>query len=162
MSEMQLQGCVYSPFDYSCEEMIAILGDTLDNDYDSMRVWIRRDLDSLTNHGYNIIRVYHHPEVDTNASPCSLLTPTSSMFRAFDTLLTMLDEEDFKLYVTLTDASDWDWSDMCRRTAVSDTAQFRDWLDTLLTGGGRGYANDATIACWDIVSDVSIEEDTLQ
>jgi outer membrane protein assembly factor BamB len=160
MSEMQLQGCVYSPFDYSCEDMIAILGNTSDNDYDSMRVWIRRDLDSLTNHGYNIIRVYHHPEVDTNASPCSLLTPTSNMFRAFDTLLTMLDEEDFKLYVTLTDASDWDWSDMCRRTAVSDTAQFRDWLDTFLTGGGRGYANDATIACWDIVSDVSIEEDT--
>jgi outer membrane protein assembly factor BamB len=157
---MQLKGCVYSPFDFSCEDMIAILGDTLDNDYDSMRVWIRRDLDSLANHGYNIIRAYHHPEVDTNASPCSLLTPTSNIFRAFDTLLTMLDEEDFKLYVTLTDASDWDWSDMCRRTAVSDTAQFRDWLDTLLTGGGRGYANDATIACWDIVSDVSIEEDT--
>jgi outer membrane protein assembly factor BamB len=158
---MQYKGCIYSPFDYSQEEMLDILSKRDHSDYSTLKSGIREDCDSLSSHGYNIISLYYHPEVaeDGNPAPCTLLTPTDSIFNAFDTLLTMLEEENLKLAVTLTDATDWDWNDMCRRDAIADTARFRAWLDSFLSGG-RGYANDSTIVCWNLASEVTVDDDT--
>jgi hypothetical protein len=165
--EMQIRGNVYSPYDMSCGEMIEILESVADpeyneDEYDSLIATMRTDFDTLSQHGYNLIRIYYGPKVDATADPCSLRLPDLAMFVALDTLLALLEEEDLKRYISLTGAKDWAWDDgdpTCERIAVSDTQRYRAWLDSFLVGG-RGYANDSTIVCWDLRTEGEPGDDT--
>jgi hypothetical protein len=151
----------------SCGEMIEILESVADpeyneDEYDSLIATMRTDFDTLSQHGYNLIRIYYGPKVDATADPCSLRLPDLAMFVALDTLLALLDEEGLKLYISLTGAKDWAWDDgdpTCERIAVSDTQRYRAWLDSFLVGG-RGYANDSTIVCWDLRTEGEPGDDT--
>jgi hypothetical protein len=166
--EMQIRGNVYSPYEMSCKEMLAILENPQCLEYLNLRGRMRQDFDTLAAHNYNLIRIYYHPKYDETVNPCILRMPDDSMFTAMDTLLAMLDSVGLKLYVSLTGSKDWAWEGdvpSCAREAITEIVQnakdfrYLAWLDSFLAGG-RGYANDSTIVCWDLRNEGNPEDDT--
>ena len=163
--ELQWRGMIYAPEGYRCVDMLTILGNPDTSEYWPLRESMKIDFDTLAAHGYNLIRIYYTPKVDsTDGSPaCTLLMPDSGEFCAMDTLLAMLDEAGLKLYVSLTGIRCWEDTSCCRQALLDTTGdhpyryRYQAWLDSFLTED-KGYANNPTIVAWDLRQQGSMED----